>query len=153
MNATSPGAPGTSRPPAAAAAGRPLSPGEYLRLRREAAGFDIDFVAMAIGAERGTAAEDLPLLRRLEADEPLPANVVEGLLGDLSRRAYRFDPYIYYALAGVAADPRSPCPPICRQCGCTWNDPCRDGSAPCAWADAAATRCTACAPKQICDAA
>ncbi len=84
---------------------------------------------------RGTGRQDVidALSRRYRLWAVLPADVL-GLA----------------AIAGpddgiAAVVPRPPFPPgVCQSCGCQEDDPCLTGLGPCAWADEARTRCTAC---------
>jgi len=111
-----------------------MSPGTYMRKRREAAGFSIDEIAMMVGGKSATGrAEIKNLVERLEAGEVGQAqSLVYQLVG-----AFSFDERVYSALVLRAADPdsRVPIPPICRVCACSFFDPCHDlqGEA-CGWA-------------------
>ncbi|MEA3042999.1 MAG: hypothetical protein QOH47_837 [Sphingomonadales bacterium] len=130
-----------------------MTPGRYLRLRREAAGLTLQHVAIIlVPAGRKTAAEDRAIFRRdvanLEADQLGGGNQV-GLV-DLLSSIFSFDSAIYWLLVGRAADPDSevPVPQICRGCGCTWNDACIDGARGCAWSADDPTLCTVCERKE-----
>jgi len=115
-----------------------LAAGAYLRKRREAARLTIADVATIITGllEDDARTIDLMLvLDRVESgDSPCPPELLDNL-----GHAIRFVPEIYAALlAGTGV------PPICRDCACSWTDPCvhSDGEA-CAWAQP--DLCTACA--------
>jgi len=115
-----------------------LTAGAYLRKRREAARLTIRDVAKVItGLPDGDAGTtDLMLVLDLVEGGNLPCP--PELLDNLGH-AIRFVPEIYAALlAGTGV------PPICRDCACSWTDPCvhSDGEA-CAWAQP--DLCTACA--------
>lgn len=121
-----------------------MTPGTYMRLRRGAAGLTIESVAMAAGVSPAERAAAQVELRALEAGDPAPDNHMT-LVGRLAAvQAFRFDPAIYAALVGLQADPALPCPPICRGCGCTWNDACIGARGPCSWADETETLCSVC---------
>jgi hypothetical protein len=132
----------------------PMSPGTYMRKRREAAGFTIDQVAMLVvrpgPTPRATHAELARIRNELAMLEGDHAGRYVRLMGHLSL-VVAFDPAIYTALAAAADGAAEPVPSICRVCACSWSDPCLipagDGSAdvtPCAWTDAGGTLCTAC---------
>lgn len=121
----------------AALATAQLTPGAYMRLRREAAGLTLREAALLYAHTRAGAGVAEMTLRDAEAD------VV--LLGEPSLRrlqgAFHFDAYLYLALAGGDL----PIPSICRSCGCTWAHACFSPVyGPCAWANAEQTLCTAC---------
>ena len=128
---------------------RPISPGTYVRLRREHAGWTLDQLALQLGTRPGSA-DIRTELDALEADAPGDHLALVWRLVHV----FRIDPHIYLALAGHAADPDSglPSPRICRGCGCSWNDPCRiesngpDDGEPCSWAGDS-DWCTACAQR------
>ena len=132
----------------------PLTPGRYLRLRREAGGLTISELALLIAsdrrrpvrvADRTTRERDLTALEAGTAGPGVDIDLVRQI-----DRHVRFDEQVYLALVGLAAAPDAglPVPPHCRTCGCSWNDACFAGGSsfgvPCAWADDAATRCTSC---------
>lgn len=115
-----------------------LTPGAYLQVRRIAAGMSLNEAATCYAHHAlGTAATEL-LLSEVERDVTV--------LGEPSLRrlqaCFAFDPGIYLALAEGL-----PIPSLCASCACSWRDPCVDRGhpGPCAWADAARARCTACA--------
>ncbi|MFC0683064.1 RodZ family helix-turn-helix domain-containing protein [Novosphingobium clariflavum] len=126
----------------------PMSPGTYLRKRREAAGLDMVEVAAALivigdRVRTITSADLLKLEERLfaaEADEPCLRVEQARLL----RQVMVFDLEVYeLLLLHHHFDPASglPEPQICRSCGCTWHDAC-PGS--CGWVAGDPTLCTGC---------
>jgi hypothetical protein len=134
--------------PAAAPATDELTPGRYMRLRREAAGLSIDDVAARLSGTTSGAAGYRVLVEALERNDPMSGAELT-LIDDLAdARIFSFDPAIYYMLVGRRAEPgAAPLPGICRSCGCTWNDACVDDErGPCAWANADATLCSHCQP-------
>ena len=118
----------------------PISPGTYLRRRREAAGLT------------------LPQLAKLYAYNPLGADAAEALLAeaerdethlgwgvlDRLRRHIAFLPGIYMCLAQGLNAPR-----LCRICACSWDDACYIGGGGCAWTDHDRELCTACISKAL----
>lgn len=125
---------------AAMAVAAELTPGTYLRLRREAAGRTLRETALIYAHTQAGATVAEMTLRDAERDAVL--------LGEPSLRrlqfAFHFDAFVYLSLAGEDL----PVPPICRGCGCTWADACSSRVfGPCAWADAEQTICTACVRK------
>ena len=130
----------------------PMSPGTYLRKRREAANLSLEIAAFrlatlpeaALPAQVG--AIDRLAFRLADAEEDrAPLDLAQaGLL----RRVYAFDLDAYEKLLLLhLAGPESglPQPQLCRTCGCSWNDACLTGTGPCAWSDDP-TLCTACVP-------
>ena len=112
-----------------------MTPGTYLRLRREAAGLSIEAVAMTIVSSPVGLPAAIAAIEAAEADRECFA------WADVHRltRAFRFDPSIYAALVeGLSF------PPLCRVCACSWDDPCDDDGQGCAWADPSQTLCTVC---------
>ncbi|BBC72894.1 conserved hypothetical protein [Altererythrobacter sp. B11] len=130
-----------------------ITPGAYLRLRREAARMGIRQVAAELAALPFAVmwpgpAEIARLAARIGAaeDDTEPFTLAEA---ELLQHAFRFDWSVYAQLIDLHADPASdgtlPVPQICRSCGCSWHDPCVRSGAPCAWTDHNAELCTACA--------
>ncbi|HEX8402263.1 MAG TPA: hypothetical protein VF628_11230 [Allosphingosinicella sp.] len=132
--------------------GDSLRPGEYIRLRRRAAGFTTQDVAAAIGRNIVDQADVQDQLARLERGEPeLATASLEGAplgfhdLVDRLAQVFALDGLVYHALVGLADNPGLPAPHICRGCGCTWHDACQvAGGAGCSWSDADPNICTAC---------
>ena len=115
-----------------------MTPGTYLRLRREAAGLMMEDVVMLITPDEERWPLALLHTLAIEIDEVLPSSSeVETL-----RFAFAFDRYVFRQLAANLA----PLPEICVACGCSALDACDDESAgPCAWASHSHDLCTACA--------
>ncbi|MFN3387468.1 MAG: hypothetical protein ACK40O_00940 [Allosphingosinicella sp.] len=128
----------------------PLTPGGYLRRRREAADITIDELALAIASGSGHLVswdERSALARRislLEADSAGPDVDMPFILAIGAH--VRLDEQVYLGLVGYAAAPNAGLliPDHCRGCGCSHYDPCIDGVYPCAWSDGSKTICTAC---------
>ena len=129
-----------------------LSPGAYLRKRREAAGLGIPVVAIELA--RLPMARRIPnvvqlaeLAGRIERAET-GAEPLTRPQAELLRAVYPFEPEIYLRLIAFVANPAIalPVPSLCRECGCSWHDACVDEHGPCAWADESESLCTACAP-------
>ena len=115
-----------------------MTPGTYLRLRREAAGLTIEDVVMLITPDEDRWAMAVAYTSLIERDEVLPATSELDTL----RFAFPFDRYVFRQLA-ANLDPR---PEICTSCGCSALDACDEEIAgPCAWANAAHDLCTTCA--------
>jgi hypothetical protein len=123
-----------------------ISPGRYLRLRREAAGLSIEQIAAHLTSSPSVARDLAEQLQALERNEP--AGIDHELIDRLHvEHVFSFDLGVYMMLVGRRADPHSelPLPGICRTCGCTWNDACQDDErGPCSWANEDATLCTHC---------
>lgn len=126
-----------------------MTPGIYLRKRREAAGLSLGEVARQLALFQlgvfGCGRSDiLPQLERIEAG----AAALTRAQADLLRNVLAFDPSVYNRL--LAGD-TLPQPPICRVCACSFFDPCdtsatdQGGSfrAACHWAEP--DLCSACA--------
>lgn len=121
-----------------------MTPGTYLRLRREAAALSIEDVAARITSEPRLGELDrAEWLRQIERDEA-PAS---GLVAVALAPVFNFSPGILGCLAAVADGHGNPnaVPNICARCGCSEADACFDGHATCAWATA--DLCTHCERK------
>jgi transcriptional regulator with XRE-family HTH domain len=123
-----------------------MTPGTYLKLRRQAAGLSIDDLAdMVHTAPRLGAVDRRAWLQRIEADVAALSPDVVATLAD----AFRFSRRVLQQLLdlrsyGAGADLVEP--RICHLCGCSDLDACRDEQAQlnCAWSGP--DSCTACAP-------
>lgn len=121
-----------------------MTPGAYLRKRREAAGLTLEDVAIRVGTMPPVSARTRgEWLATIEADAAPIAIATAFALRD----CFRFDPHVLDALitlhAGhLATEPAMP--QLCRECGCSWHDPClgRDLTG-CAWVAGDPTLCTA----------
>lgn len=135
-----------------------ITPGTYLRMRREAAGVLLRQTALTLCVELGPRASSPPhnplgityeadigeMFRRLVAAEADQDNLTIAQAAFL-RRIFPFDMAVYEALLLNHHGCPVPVPPICRTCACSWHDACRDPAhGPCAWSDTAPDLCTAC---------
>lgn len=119
-----------------------MTPGDYLRKRREAAGLSIEGLVERL-AKAGLAGD---AVRRTQVDcESGRTRPGDGWLRIL-QSAFAFDPGVYLALFHDDAGVR-----ICRGCACTENDACDEGLQMCGWA--AADLCTACVHRGVAQAA
>lgn len=125
--------------PDAATLAPPMKPGEYLRLRRQAAGLTIAHVVTVLRpANLANVAELRQQLTRdlmfLEADTLGGPRALE--LADLLGAVFAYDPSVFHHLVARAKDGMNAgAPPmICTGCGCSWNDPCLGRGGPCSWA-------------------
>lgn len=122
-----------------------MSPGTYVRKRREAACLSIEDIALAIGtAPRIPALDRAEWIALVERDElPVGMDMVEALSGIAE---LPFDKHVLVILIGIARGEQWDAPALCRVCACSWWDPClcTDGG-DCAWVDGDLTLCTACA--------
>jgi hypothetical protein len=126
----------------------PLSPGQYLRLRRRASGLGVIQAAATLATlpwaiRQAGPDERARLAMRLTAAEedrqPFSRDHAE-----LVRNVFAFDVDVYCdLLAGNAVH-------VCRSCGCSWHDPCAlahpvflGRTIGCAWS-ADPSLCTAC---------
>lgn len=129
-----------------------MTPGTYLRLRREAAALSIEDLALRIDTTvKVCARERGELLRLIEADVAAIGGDVVGALRDLrALGAFDFDPHVLWQLIALHAGAEIAAPAICGRCGCSKMDPCQDEHhQACAWADAEATLCTTCAARPL----
>jgi len=112
-----------------------LTPGQYLRTRREAAGLSIADVAERIATSpRWAQRLRRGWLDQIEADEmPATFNTIVVL-----NQVIAFDLRVLVALSveGHAV------PRLCIVCACSEADPCDGLAVPCSWA--ADDRCSAC---------
>ena len=113
-----------------------MTPGAYLRLRREAAGLSVEQVAERLRTEPRIAefarAEWIELI---EGDAmPAAFSTIVAL-----RCAFRFDLAVLEALAIAQLGAFAVAIPICRKCGCTEEDAC---AGRCWWAEP--DLCSAC---------
>lgn len=129
-----------------------MTPGAYLRKRREAAGLSLDQVAGQLAAlpwalVRPSAQEIASLAARLAVAEADQDNLTVPQ-AELLRNAFRFDIYVYQTLLWARyGDRNTPLPQLCRHCACSWCDPCLHHGSPCQWV--ARDLCSACADPGI----
>lgn len=121
-----------------------LTPGTYLRLRRQAAGLSIEDVAALVQTEpRWSEIDRVAWLLRIEAD-------VAAISPDVAfslKSTFRFSVTVLGQLIdqrSYGADAGEP-PRVCMTCGCSQHDACFTGHATCAWAGDD-DLCTACTP-------
>lgn len=120
-----------------------MTPGEYLKLRREHAGVTVAQAAERLAGPRFLAVDTLArrsprqLLESIEDDRVrLSPDEVRVL-----KYSFRFDAGVLRRLE------RGEQARICRRCGCSEFDPCVDDhNQPCSWA--AVDRCSACKPEE-----
>ena len=112
-----------------------MTPGQYLRTRREAAGLSIDDVAERIATvPRWAQHLRRGWLKQIESDEmPASFNTIVVLY-----QVMKFDLGALVALSaeGVVA------PRLCVVCACSEEDPCIGHAGPCSWVDV--DLCSAC---------
>lgn len=121
-----------------------MSPGTYLRKRRESACLTIDDVALAIATAPSIPALDrAQWLTSVERDD---APVEEHMIDALSAvHELPFDKHVLRILVAIARGETFDAPALCRVCACSWWDPClcTDGG-DCAWVPDDPALCTAC---------
>ena len=134
----------------------PLTPAAYLRLRREAVGYEPDRFARdyATIAAHGQATHVPPLsvaegriaFRRLRNELALLEQPGAIATSDATLRRIAalipFDPAVYRQLAN---DPAAQHPRVCRSCGCSGHDACSHDDSVCTWVTAAL--CSHCATR------
>jgi hypothetical protein len=128
-----------------------MTPGTYLRKRREAAGLDLHQVAATLAvlpwAVRPASTEDVVLLEKRLILAECGTHDLTPEQALLLRSVFRFDAEVYERLflchhAGRANG--LPRPDVCRGCGCSWHDACEDAGVGCHWSAADPTLCSAC---------
>lgn len=115
-----------------------MTPGTYLRLRRQADDLSIDDLALMIGsvpADKHIARAEL--IRTIEADI-LPVSLAMALVFAV---AISIDLDVLGQLVEAHAHRPADVPQICRTCGCTDDRACPSG---CSWAEP--DLCSACVP-------
>ena len=99
----------------------PLAPSEYLRLRRKAAGLSIPQLVERMPRRGRTAAEIRDVIEQLERPG-VRARHVDTIRA--IARVLPLDVNVYRQLAYAAPHQQ---PSVCRGCGCSAHDHCRDG--------------------------
>lgn len=102
----------------------PMSPGSYLRKRREAAGLELEDLALMLDSDPAVSARSrAELLASVERDA---APVTEDLMRAVLRLgdAFRIDPLVWIRLIDLAAGEEIGWPKLCSCCGCSEFDPC-----------------------------
>ena len=130
-----------------------MTPGTYLRLRREAAGLSIEDLALRIDTDvKVSARSRAELLDLIETDTAvIGADVVKALQDLRALGAFAFDRHVLWQLIAIHAGAEIPAPEICNGCGCSWNDACADLAAGgfCGWATRENDWCTVCANRAV----
>jgi hypothetical protein len=118
-----------------------MTPGTYLRKRREAAGLGVIQVAATLAIysmmPRSTNPRAVIVQRLNRAEEDLePLNRAQ--LGLLRTAGFSLDIDVYLQLVDLHADPANPDlprPAVCRECACSWNDACLVNGRGCCWVE------------------
>lgn len=112
-----------------------LTPGQYLKTRREAAGLSIADVAERIATvPRWAQHLRRGWLAQIESDQmPASFNTIVVL-----HQVMKFDLGVLVALSAEGVD----APRLCVVCACSEADPCEGHAGPCSWVDA--DLCSAC---------
>lgn len=137
-----------------------MTPGTYLKKRREAAGLDLRQLAAGLAmlpwAIRPASRADIDrLVGHLENAEADRDNLTIDQAA-LARNLFAFDLDVYQQLLWRHYDPVArgspwslPEPRVCRECACSWHDPCHTRhNGPCAFTERDPGLCTACARRQ-----
>ncbi len=108
-------------------AARIMTPANYLRLRRAAAGLTIAQVAERLMPRVEFRSMTAAFLRALETDgyTAKDRSHIERLA-----QVFPLDPEVYYQLV---VEPTDRQPRICSGCGCSAYDPCTGPDGPCRW--------------------
>ena len=133
-----------------------MTPGTYLRMRREAAGLDHQTVAWRLTllpeARPSITASDVDLLGRQLAECEADRDNLTALQAVFVGKVVPLDYSVYEVLLWRHHDPYQrgllPEPQVCRVCACSWHRPCESVCGPCAWVEGDPTLCTACAAKE-----
>lgn len=115
-----------------------ISPGTYLRLRREAAGLTVEDLALRFETiPHWSVRQRSDWVASIEADvAPVSPGTAVAL-----RWFIRFDPHVLDALIARHAGYAVGIPDICIRCGCSEYDACEGA---CCWADPEHTLCSSC---------
>lgn len=119
-----------------------LTPGSYLKHRRQAAQLSIVDVAHRIGTEPRTAEHSRgEWLDLIEADAaPMTLTTIVAL-----SQVFSFDIHVLWTLERIAQGEAVAAPQCCRICACTDYDGCRSAhGVTCSWVED--DLCSACAP-------
>lgn len=110
-----------------------MSPGEYIRRRREAAGRSLREVALLLTTDFNAAGAMEIALGRVERDEYHPTAILMHQL----THAFPFDVYVYDRLVSYRIGTiEGQHPQLCRSCACSFNDACVDPlGGPCHWVE------------------
>ncbi len=100
-----------------------ISPWDYLKLRREAAGVSIaDIAATMVTEPRIAEHVRAGWVEQIEAGT-MPASFATIVA---LRHAYRFDLEVLGRLVAIGLGAPLPAPRLCNRCGCSEQDPCTD---------------------------
>lgn len=128
-----------------------MSPGIYLQKRRAHAGFSIGGVARRLAKlpwpiKAEPTLQDLRnITMRLTAAEQLDDHLDDAEVEQL-RNIVPLDPRVYRQLVELAEAGEGsglPVPQLCRECACSFFDPCDTIGGPCSWESS--NMCSACA--------
>jgi transcriptional regulator with XRE-family HTH domain len=110
-----------------------VTPGTYLRTRREAAGVSLDQLLEKIGTVPRIPEHDRrSWLVAIENDTVRPDEFAIVALRD----CFKFDVSVLQQLLDIHHFAAAlPAPRICRVCGCSNQDPCRWNHTTCGWAE------------------
>lgn len=121
-----------------------MTPGTYLRKRRQAAGLSVQNVAQRLAslptAHGLTFNARIELLNRALLRIEANVDFLTPEYANLVRTAFPFDAQVYARLAAGTL----PVPRICKSCACTHSDPCGDGEHTCSWSQGIPDLCTTC---------
>jgi hypothetical protein len=145
----------------------PMTPGTYLRKRREAAGVSLELAAVAFVPFSSTPFQ--PLLSPPSEGQSMVATVLKiaARLAELENDQRHVDGIALMQLSGVVPFEREAYdrlvalhfgvdvapPSICHQCGCGVFTACIDQGHPCAWSETDPNLCTACERREAAEAA
>jgi hypothetical protein len=114
-----------------AVAHRVMTPGTYLRKRREAAALGVIQAAAELAnlamLPRATNQRSAIAIR-LNAAEANELMLGAGELALIRDWAFPLDPKVYAQLVAIRADPHNPAlphPGLCGECACSWDDACQ----------------------------
>lgn len=110
-----------------------MTPGTYLRTRREAVGLSMEKLLGMIGTVPA-----IPEHRRREWLEGIENDTIppDQFALHALRSCFRFDVRVANQLIDIHHYAAAlPVPRLCRSCGCSNADPCNDGGRGCGWAE------------------
>lgn len=118
------------------------TPGQYLKLRRRTAGLSIEDVAL----RTDTTPVAVSVRSRAEWIAAIEADAAElkPETALVLNRVYDFDLLVLDELASYRAGATSIAPAICRNCGCSYLDPCSTPHGECHWLENDDSRCSGC---------
>ncbi|WP_242140841.1 helix-turn-helix transcriptional regulator [Sphingomonas sp. TREG-RG-20F-R18-01] len=120
-----------------------MTPGNYIRKRREAAGLTVDELALRLETIPAVSAMTrAQWLTMMETDvAPISISAINAIVSFIS-----LDETVLDALALIRAGVALSSPQICIECGCSEHDPCcdEDGKPTCWWISE--ELCSCCVP-------